>query len=78
MYVNNGVLKSKINYSEEGPTVILFIGVNGVGKTTSIGKIANKLKKEGKKVLLVAGDTFRAGAIEQIEEWGKRTNICHY
>lgn len=47
----------------------------GVGKTTSIGKIANKLKKEGKKVLLVAGDTFRAGAIEQIEEWGKRTNI---
>ena len=46
MYVNNGVLKSKINYSEEGPTVILFIGVNGVGKTTSIGKIANKLKKE--------------------------------
>ena len=75
MYVNNGVLKSKINYSEEGPTVILFIGVNGVGKTTSIGKIANKLKKEGKKVLLVAGDTFRAGAIEQIEEWGKRTNI---
>ena len=75
MYVNNGVLKSKITYSEEGPTVILFIGVNGVGKTTSIGKIANKLKKEGKKVLLVAGDTFRAGAIEQIEEWGKRTNI---
>lgn len=75
MYVNNGVLKSKINYSEEWPTVILFIGVNGVGKTTSIGKIANKLKKEGKKVLLVAGDTFRAGAIEQIEEWGKRTNI---
>ena len=75
MYVNNGVLKSKINYSEEGPTVSLFIGVNGVGKTTSIGKIANKLKKEGKKVLLVAGDTFRAGAIEQIEEWGKRTNI---
>ena len=75
MYVNNGVLKSKINYSEEGPTVILFIGVNGVGKTTSIGKIANKLKKEGKKVLLVAGDTFRAGAIEQIEEWGKRTDI---
>lgn len=75
MYVNNGVLKSKINYSKEGPTVILFIGVNGVGKTTSIGKIANKLKKEGKKVLLVAGDTFRAGAIEQIEEWGKRTNI---
>ena len=67
MYVDSGVLKSKINYSSEGPTVILFIGVNGVGKTTSIGKIASKLKKEGKKVLLVAGDTFRAGAIEQIK-----------
>ena len=75
MYVDNGVLKSKINYSEDDPTVILFIGVNGVGKTTSIGKIANKLKKEGKKVLLVAADTFRAGAIEQIEEWGQRLSI---
>ena len=75
MYVEGGVIKSKINYSNEGPTIILFIGVNGVGKTTSIGKIANKLKKEGKKVLLVAADTFRAGAIEQLEEWGKRTNI---
>ena len=75
MYVDNGVLKSKINYSDEGPTVILFIGVNGVGKTTSIGKIANKLKKEGKKVLLVAADTFRAGAIEQLKEWGQRLGI---
>ena len=75
MYVDNGVLKSKINYSEDDPTVILFIGVNGVGKTKSIGKIANKLKKEGKKVLLVAADTFRAGAIEQIEEWGQRLSI---
>lgn len=75
MYVDNGVLKSKINYSDEGPTVILFIGVNGVGKTTSIGKIANKLKKEGKKVLLVAADTFGAGAIEQLKEWGQRLGI---
>ena len=75
MYVDNWVLKSKINYSDEGPTVILFIGVNGVGKTTSIGKIANKLKKEGKKVLLVAADTFRAGAIEQLKEWGQRLDI---
>ena len=75
MYVDNGLLKSKINYSDEGPTVILFIGVNGVGKTTSIGKIANKLKKEGKKVLLVAADTFRAGAIEQLKEWGQRLDI---
>ena len=75
MYVDNGVLKSKINYSDEGPTVILFIGVNGVGKTTSIGKIANKLKKDGKKVLLVAADIFRAGAIEQLKEWGQRLDI---
>lgn len=75
MYVDSGIINSKIRYSEEGPTVILFIGVNGVGKTTSIGKIANKLKNDGKKVLLVAGDTFRAGAIEQIIEWGKRIDV---
>lgn len=74
IYVNNDVIVNKINYAEEGPTVILFIGVNGVGKTTTIGKLAYKLTNEGKKVLLVAGDTFRAGAIEQIEEWGSRTN----
>ena len=72
IYVNNDVIVNKINYSEEGPTVILFVGVNGVGKTTTIGKIAKKLINEGKKVLLVAGDTFRAGAVEQIEEWGNR------
>ena len=75
MYVDNGILNSKINYNSEGPTVILFVGVNGVGKTTTIGKIAAKLKSDGKKVLLVAGDTFRAGAIEQIEEWGKKINV---
>ena len=75
MYIDSGILNSKIKYSEEGPTVILFIGVNGVGKTTSIGKIANKMKKEGKKVLLVAGDTFRAGAVEQIIEWGERIGV---
>ena len=74
IYVNNDIIVNKINYAKEGPTVILFVGVNGVGKTTSIGKIAHKLKKEGKKVLLVAGDTFRAGAVEQIIEWGTRTN----
>jgi len=72
IYVNNDVIVNKINYSDEGPTVILFVGVNGVGKTTTIGKIAKKLINEGKKVLLVAGDTFRAGAVEQIEEWGNR------
>jgi len=73
IYVNNEVIVNKIQYSENGPTVILFVGVNGVGKTTTIGKIAHKLTKEGKKVLLVAGDTFRAGAVEQIKEWGNRT-----
>ena len=73
IYVNNDVIVNKINYSNDGPTVILFVGVNGVGKTTTIGKLAYKLVNEGKKVLLVAGDTFRAGAIEQINEWGSRT-----
>ena len=74
IYVNNQIVVNKINYSEDSPTVILFVGVNGVGKTTTIGKIASKLNKEGKKVLLVAVDTFRAGAIEQLKEWGIRTN----
>lgn len=73
IYVNNEVIVNKIQYSEESPTVVLFVGVNGVGKTTTIGKLAYKLTKEGKKVMLIAGDTFRAGAVEQIEEWGKRT-----
>ena len=74
IYVNNEIVVNKINYSDNGPTVILFVGVNGVGKTTTIGKIAYKLKSEGKKVLMIAGDTFRAGAIEQLVEWGSRTN----
>ena len=56
------------------PSIILMVGVNGAGKTTSIGKIANGLKSQGKKVLLVAGDTFRAGAVEQLEEWAKRVD----
>lgn len=72
MYVGNNIIRSKINYSSEGPTVVLFVGVNGVGKTTTIGKLAYKMINEGKKVLLIAGDTFRAGAIEQINEWGSR------
>jgi fused signal recognition particle receptor len=74
MYVGNNIIDSKIHESKEGPTVILFVGVNGVGKTTTIGKLANIYKQKGKKVMLVAGDTFRAGAIEQLEEWGKRTD----
>ena len=72
IYINNEVIVNKINYASEGPTVILFVGVNGVGKTTTIGKLAYKLKNEGKKVLMVAGDTFRAGAVEQIVEWSNR------
>ena len=72
IYVNNNIIVNKINKASEGPTVVLFVGVNGVGKTTTIGKIANKLKNDGNKVLLVAGDTFRAGAVEQLEEWGTR------
>ncbi len=72
MYVGNNIIDSKIHYATNSPTVILFVGVNGVGKTTTIGKLAHQLKNEGKKVMLVAGDTFRAGAIEQLEEWGKR------
>lgn len=74
IYVDNSIMVNKINYSDTSPTVILFVGVNGVGKTTTIGKLASKLKDEGKKVLLVAGDTFRAGAVEQIVEWGQRTD----
>jgi fused signal recognition particle receptor len=61
-----------LNIQENGLTVILFVGVNGVGKTTTIGKLAHKLKSEGKTVMLAAGDTFRAGAIEQLEVWGER------
>lgn len=75
IYVNDEILVNKINYSNEGPTVILFVGVNGVGKTTSIAKIANREKNMGKKVMLVAGDTFRAGAVEQLENWGDKLGI---
>lgn len=73
MYVDNGVVSTKINI-DSNPSVILFVGVNGVGKTTTIGKMASKYRKDGKKVMLIAGDTFRAGAVEQIVEWGKRTD----
>ncbi len=73
IYVNEEILSNKINYNSNGPTVILFVGVNGVGKTTTIAKLASKFKKEGKKVLLVAADTFRAGAVEQLISWGEKT-----
>ncbi|WP_431089441.1 signal recognition particle-docking protein FtsY [Paenibacillus sp. 8b26] len=66
---------SQLQMSSDGITVILFVGVNGVGKTTTIGKLAHRFKQEGKKVLLAAGDTFRAGAIEQLEVWGERAGV---
>lgn len=65
----------EINMSSNGPTVFLVMGVNGVGKTTSIAKLAYKYKNEGKKVLLVAGDTFRAGAVEQLQVWADRIGV---
>lgn len=60
---------------QDGLTVILFVGVNGVGKTTTIGKLAHQLKSEGRSVMLAAGDTFRAGAIEQLQVWGERVGV---
>ena len=74
IYVQNDIIVNKIKENEDGPTVLLFVGVNGVGKTTTIGKLAYQFRKKGKKVLLIAGDTFRAGAIEQIKEWALKTN----
>ena len=78
IYVNNENLSDKINMASDGPTVILMVGVNGVGKTTTIGKLANKYQKQGKKVMLIAGDTFRAGAVEQLKIWADRTNSLFY
>ncbi len=75
MYVANDILDDKIHYNEKGPTIMLFMGVNGVGKTTTIGKIAAMLKRQNKKVMMIAGDTFRAGAVEQIEEWAIRVGV---
>ena len=72
IYVNDDIISNKIKFSDKGPTVILFVGVNGVGKTTTIAKLADKFKSNGKKVMLIAGDTFRAGATRQLEEWAKK------
>ncbi len=66
---------TSLKINEGGLTVYLFVGVNGVGKTTTIGKLAHRFKEEGKKVILAAGDTFRAGAIEQLEVWGERAGV---
>ena len=78
IYVNGESLSDKINMQSEGPTVILMVGVNGVGKTTTIAKLAYKYKSMGKKVMLIAGDTFRAGAVAQLEEWANRTDSLFY
>ncbi|MCX4254524.1 MAG: signal recognition particle-docking protein FtsY [Bacilli bacterium] len=78
IYVAGESLSDKININPDGPTVILMVGVNGVGKTTTIGKLAHKYKTEGKKVMLIAGDTFRAGAVPQLEEWANRTDSLFY
>ncbi len=66
---------NSIHMAKSGPTVILFVGVNGAGKTTTIGKMANMYKQQGKKVLLAACDTFRAGAIQQLQVWGQRDGV---
>ena len=78
IYVNDEVLVNKIQFAKEGPTVILMVGVNGVGKPTTIAKLTWRMKNEGKKVLLVAGDTFRAGAGEQLKEWADKVGVGFY
>ena len=78
IYVNDSIISSKVNYQEDGMTVILFVGVNGTGKTTTIGKLAHQLIKDNKKVMMIAADTFRAGAIEQLEKWSERVGSDFY
>lgn len=78
IYVNEESLTDKINMQSDGPTVILMVGVNGVGKTTTIGKLAYKYKNMKKKVMLIAGDTFRAGAVAQLNEWALKTDSLFF
>lgn len=78
IYVNNESLSDKITMAAEGPTVILMVGVNGVGKTTTIAKLAYKYRQEGKKVMMIAADTFRAGAVAQLEEWATKTDSLFF
>ncbi len=78
IYVGDDILSSKLNLKEGETNVVLFVGVNGVGKTTSIAKIANKFKNDGKKIMLIAGDTFRAGAVNQLNEWAERIGVSFY
>lgn len=75
IYANQSDMNTKLNIDNEGLNVILMVGVNGAGKTTTISKLANKLKQEGKSVIIAAGDTFRAGAIEQLTEWANRLDM---
>jgi len=72
LYLKGEIIDTNIRFNPNGLTLLLFVGVNGTGKTTSIGKMAYKLKQEGKTVMLAAGDTFRAGAINQLKIWGER------
>jgi len=74
-YLEKGENITDISFDNEGPTVLLVVGVNGVGKTTTIAKLANRYLKQGKSVMLIAGDTFRAGAVEQLQIWADRLNI---
>ena len=74
-YANNEVVDTEINLVKDGLTIVLVVGVNGVGKTTSIAKLCNRYKKEGHKVLLAAADTFRAGAVAQLEIWADRVGV---
>ncbi|MEZ7638389.1 signal recognition particle-docking protein FtsY [Streptococcus parasanguinis] len=74
LYEKDGQFNEAIRF-QDGLTVMLFVGVNGVGKTTSIGKLAHRYKQKGKKVMLVAADTFRAGAVAQLAEWGRRVDV---
>lgn len=78
IYVSGEVLSTNLKVNETNPTVYLFVGVNGVGKTTTIAKLALKEKEKGKKVLLIAGDTFRAGATKQLKEWAERIGVEFY
>lgn len=75
IYLKDEFVDTTLKFEEGKTNVYLFVGVNGVGKTTTIGKLAKQYKDQGKKILMVAGDTFRAGAIEQLEEWSKRAKV---
>ena len=78
IYVNNESISAKINESISGPTVILMVGVNGVGKTTTIAKLAYKYQNIGKKVMMIGADTFRAGAVEQLQLWSEKLGCAFY